>query len=99
MEITPLNRVDSAGSGTPDQAELDRNELLRNALSSVRALNSLNIADREFAVVRDPQSKQFVIQVKDRTTGDVVDQFPPEDILLLLSEFAAPRGSNEVSDK
>jgi uncharacterized FlaG/YvyC family protein len=99
MEITPLNRVDSAGSGTPDQAEFDRNESLRNALSSVRTLNSLNIADREFAVVRDPQSNKFVIQVKDRTTGDVVDQFPPEDILVLLSEFAGTRGSNQGPDK
>jgi len=99
MEVTSLNRVDTGGSGTPDQSELDRNELLRNASTTVRALNSLNIADREFAVVRDPQSQKFVIRVVDRTTGDIVDQFPPEDILNLLSQFAATSEPKPGSDK
>ena len=35
MEVTSLNRVDSAGAGTPDQSELDRNEPLRNAMTTV----------------------------------------------------------------
>jgi uncharacterized FlaG/YvyC family protein len=90
MEVTSLNRVDSAGSSPPDQPEPSRNEPLRNALTTVRTLNDLNIPDREFSVVRDPHSEKFVIRVVDRSTGDVVDQFPPEDILNLLSEFAAP---------
>jgi hypothetical protein len=99
MEVTSLKRVDTAGSGTPDQAELDRNELLRNALTSVRTLNGLNIPDREFAVIRDPQSQKFVIRVIDRNTGDVLDQFPPEDILNLLAQFAAPTDANRGPDK
>jgi uncharacterized FlaG/YvyC family protein len=99
MEVTSLNRVDTAGSGTPDHSEVDRNEPLRNAMSTVRTLNSLNIPDREFAVVRDPQSQKFVIRVVDRTTGDVIDQFPPEDILNLVSQFAATSEPNEGSGK
>jgi uncharacterized FlaG/YvyC family protein len=98
MEVTSLGRVDTAGSGTPDQSEVDNNELLRNAFATVRTLNNLNISDREFAVVRDPQSQKFVIRVVDRTTGDVIDQFPPEDILNLLSEFATST-PNQGSDK
>jgi uncharacterized FlaG/YvyC family protein len=99
MEVTSLNRVDNAGSGTSDQSELDRNEPLRNALTTVRTLNDLNIPDREFSVVRDPQSQKFVIRVVDRNTGDVIDQFPPEDILNLLSQFAAPSAPNQGPDK
>ncbi len=99
MEVTSLNRVDSAGSGTPDQSELDRNEPLRNALTTVRTLNDLNISDREFAVLRDPQSQKFVIRVVDRNTGDVIDQFPPEDILNLLSQFSSTNVPNQGSDK
>jgi len=95
MEVTSLNRVDTAGSGTPDQSELNRNEPLRNALTTVRTLNNLNIPDREFAVLRDPQSQKFVIRVVDRNTGDVIDQFPPEDILNLLSQFAAQSAPNQ----
>jgi len=97
--VTSLKRVDTAGSGTPEQAEMDRNELLRNALTTVRTLNGLNIADREFAVIRDPQSQKFVIRVIDRSTGDVIDQFPPEDILTLLAQFAAPTDANRGPDK
>jgi len=99
MEVTSLGRVDTAGSGTPDHSEVDNHELLRNAFTTVRTLNSLNISDREFAVVRDPQSQKFVIRVVDRTTGDVVDQFPPEDILNLLSQFAATSASKQGSEK
>jgi uncharacterized FlaG/YvyC family protein len=99
MEVTSLNRVDSAGSGTPDQSELDRNEPLRNALTTVRTLNDLNIPDREFSVVRDSQSQKFVIRVVDRNTGDVIDQFPPEDILNLLSQFASSTSSSQGPEK
>jgi uncharacterized FlaG/YvyC family protein len=99
MEVTALNRVDTAGSGTPDQSELDRNELLRNASTTVRTLNNLNIPDREFAVVRDPQSQKFVVRVVDRNTGDVIDQFPPENILNLLSQFAAASEPKQGSEK
>jgi uncharacterized FlaG/YvyC family protein len=99
MEVTSLSRVDTAGSGTPDQSEVDNNELLRNAFTTVRSLNSLNISDREFAVVRDPQSQKFVIRVVDRTTGDVIDQFPPEDILNLLSQFSSTNVSKQGSEK
>jgi len=85
--VPSLNRIENTGSGTPDQSEIDRNESLRNALTTVRTLNGFDIADREFSVVRDPQSHKFVIRVIDRATGDVIDQFPPEDILKMLSQF------------
>lgn len=87
MEVTPLNSIDAAGSRTSHQP--DASETLRNAYATVRSLNARNISDREFAIVRDPQSQKFVIYVIDRTTGDVVDQFPPEDILKMLSQFGS----------
>jgi uncharacterized FlaG/YvyC family protein len=99
MEVTSLNRVDNAGSGTPDQSELGRNEPLRNALTAVRTLNDLSIPDREFSVVRDSQNQKFVIRVVDRNTGDVIDQFPPEDILNMLSQFAASSAQNQGAEK
>ena len=85
MEVTPLNSIDAASSRTSHQP--DASETLRNAFATVRNLNAQNISDRKFAIVRDPQSHKFVIRVIDRSTGDVVDQFPPEDILKLLSQF------------
>jgi uncharacterized FlaG/YvyC family protein len=95
MEITSLNRIAAAGSRNPEQSELDRNDALRNAHTTVRTLNSRNIPDREFAIVRDPASHRFVVQVLDRTTGDVIDQFPPEDILKFLSQFDPTQDKHE----
>jgi uncharacterized FlaG/YvyC family protein len=87
MEVPPLNSIDSAGSRAYDQSGPDANEELRNAFATVRNLNDRNIPDRKFSVVRDPGSHKFVIQVVDPMTGDVLDQFPPEDILKLLSQY------------
>ena len=74
-------------------------ECAAQRVTTVRTLNAQNIADREFAVVRDPESQKFVIRVIDRTTGDVIDQFPPEDILKLLSQFKPANEPNQGSDK
>ncbi|HEX4136711.1 MAG TPA: flagellar protein FlaG [Bryobacteraceae bacterium] len=87
MEVPPLNSIDSAGSRAYDQSGADGNEELRNAFATVRNLNARNIPDRKFSVVRDPGSHRFVIQVVDPMTGDILDQFPPEDILKLLSQY------------
>ena len=89
MEVPPLNRIDAAGSRTQDQSGVEVSDSLRNAVATVRNLNAQDIADREFAVVRDPESHKFVIHVIDRATGDVIDQFPPEDILKMLTQLAS----------
>ena len=90
MEVPPLSSIDSAGSRAYDQSGSDVNEELRNAFATVRNLNARNIPDRKFSVVRDPGSHRFVIQVIDEMTGNVLDQFPPEDILKLLSQYQEP---------
>jgi len=87
MEVPPLSRIDAAGSRTQEKSGLDGSEALRNAFATVRNLNAQEFPDREFAIVRDPQSQKFVIHVINRVTGDVIDQFPPEDILKMLSQF------------
>jgi uncharacterized FlaG/YvyC family protein len=99
MEVPPLNRIDAPGSRTQDQSGSAGNEALRNAFVTVRNLNAQDFPDRTFAVVRDPQSNKFVIHVIDRTTGDVIDQFPPEDILKMLSQFNPVNEPNGGSTK
>jgi uncharacterized FlaG/YvyC family protein len=64
------------------------------ALEAARKLNSLQIAGREYSVVRDPQSQRFVVVVLDEKTGTVLDQFPPEEILRMLAQLAAFNTSN-----
>ncbi|HXE64338.1 MAG TPA: flagellar protein FlaG [Bryobacteraceae bacterium] len=61
----------------------------RLAFEAARKLNSLQISGREYSVVRDPQSQKFVVVVLDEKTGTVLDQFPPEEILKMLTQLAA----------
>jgi hypothetical protein len=87
MEVPPLNGVNAAGSQANNPAGPEGNDSLRNAFATVRNLNAQEFPDKEFAVVRDPDSQRFVIHVINRATGDVIDQFPPEDILKMLAQF------------
>jgi uncharacterized FlaG/YvyC family protein len=90
MEVSPIGATalhSSTGAAQPDPAQTEN---LRNAFTAARKLNGLEIADREFAVVRDPDSHRFVVVVLERSTGTVLDQFPPEDILKMLSQLSTP---------
>ena len=85
MEISPI----TGSSGAAAAAQAGTAESLRTAVAAATRLNSLSITDREFAVVRDPGSNRFVIVVRDKSTGTVLDQFPPEDILKMLSQLSS----------
>jgi uncharacterized FlaG/YvyC family protein len=95
MEISSISGSSgAAGAGQPPTAAA---ESLRTALLAANRLNSLSTSDREFAVVRDPGSNVFVVVVRDRSTGTVLDQFPPEDILKLLSQLS-PAGAKQTGE-
>jgi hypothetical protein len=55
--------------------------LLQRATAAVRFLNSAPDANRTFAVAQDPDTKRFIILVRDLATGDLLDQLPAEDIV------------------
>ena len=85
MDVSPINSIKSVGVSSPSL----ENDVLQRAVTAVRGLNSLGLQDREFAVTRDPQTHRFVVVVLDRGTGTVLDQFPPEDVLKMLSQLSS----------
>ena len=92
MDVSPINGAASAtGSAAASQS---RDETLQKAAVAVRFLNSVSDTDREFSVTRDPQTQKFVVIVRDRSTGTLIDQFPPEDILKMVSQsdLVKPKG-------
>jgi len=98
MEISPISGSSgAAGAGKPGTAA---SESLAITVAAVSRLQSLSPPDREFAVVRDPQSNRFVVVVRDKSTGTVLDQFPPEDILKMLSQLspAGPKQTGATSE-
>jgi uncharacterized FlaG/YvyC family protein len=96
MEISPISG--SGGAAGAGQSGTAASESLSTAFAAVSRLNNLSTTDREFAVVRDPGSNRFVIVVRDKTTGTVLDQFPPEDILKMLSQISSA-GAKQTGEK
>jgi uncharacterized FlaG/YvyC family protein len=97
MEVPPIARTVPSSSPASGQSALGENEDLRNAITASRKLNGLDIADREFEVKRDPTSHRFIVVVLERSTGTVLDQFPPENILNMLAQLS-PEYSKQTGD-
>jgi uncharacterized FlaG/YvyC family protein len=89
MDVPPISVTQANTSLTPGQPDTVQVDNLRNAVKATRELNNLNITGREYAVVRDPSSQRFIVVVRDGETGVVLDQFPPEDILRMLTQLAS----------
>jgi uncharacterized FlaG/YvyC family protein len=89
MQISPISGSSGSGAAGAGPSNTAISENLRNAVAAASRLNSLSIEDREFAVVRDPGSNRFVVVVRDKSTGTVLDQFPPEEILKMLSQLSS----------
>ena len=96
MEVSPLSGAGSATGSTA--ASQSRDEALQKAAVAVRFLNSVSDTDREFSVARDPQTQRFVIIVRDRATGTAIDQFPPEDVLKMMSQMDSIKTKGESTE-
>lgn len=55
--------------------------IFQQTATAVRQLNNAPDANKDFTVTRDPETQQFVVLVRDRATGDLLEQLPAEDIL------------------
>jgi uncharacterized FlaG/YvyC family protein len=82
MQIQPT----SPAAGQSDNSAVDS---MRTALTVANRMNNLAIADRQFSVVRDPGSDRFVIVMRDSKSGDVLDQFPPKEVLRMLAQLTS----------
>ena len=91
MDVTSVNRTDLSGALGDGQPQTGQPETARAAFTVARQLNNLNITDREFSVVRDPNTHRFVVEIREQSTGTVLDQFPPEVILRLLDQLSTSR--------
>jgi uncharacterized FlaG/YvyC family protein len=96
MDVSPINGASPAtGSAAASQT---RDETLQKAAVAVRFLNSVSDTDREFSVARDPQTQKFVIIVRDRATGTAIDQFPPEDVLKMISQMDSVKTKGDSTE-
>ncbi len=58
------------------------------AFEAATRLNSLRIANREYAVTRDRGSDRFLVLAVDQTTRAILDRFVPEEILRMIERLS-----------
>jgi len=90
MNVASVSATKSTDLITPPAAGVVQSDIARALHIAARKLNSLGIVDREFAVIRDPDTNRFVVVVRERSSGTVLDQFPAESILRMLEQVPSP---------
>jgi len=83
-----IPRVDSMGVSTSVSAPTPTNENdvpVRQLVTAVHEINKSELMGegRQLTFTRDPETRKPVIQIVDQSTGEILDQIPPETILQL----------------
>jgi uncharacterized FlaG/YvyC family protein len=88
MDIPPVNRV-NANVVAPTTVPTSTDPMLdREAVAAVQYVNRPELmTERELQYRHDPKTDRIVLQIKDRVSGEVIDQIPPEAMLRLLNEI------------
>jgi uncharacterized FlaG/YvyC family protein len=88
MDIQALNRVNAdapVATANPTSVDPATN---REVVTAVQYLNKSELmADRQLKYQRDPKTGHVVVQILDRTSGEVVDQIPPETIVRMMHDL------------
>jgi uncharacterized FlaG/YvyC family protein len=95
MQIDPLNSLAAVQGAVPVRTE--DQTITKQLATAVRAVNQSGMygQDRELQFARDPDTKAWVIKVVQSSTGEVVDQIPPQTVLEAFKELqqVQPQGT------
>lgn len=89
MEIPPVNSATSGAVVSAPTPTADSDVPSRELVAAVRQINKAELMGegRELTFTRDPETRQRVIQIIEQSTGEVVDQLPPETVLRLAQQL------------
>ncbi len=92
MEIHSMYGVSQTMPIDPAPKSREDADAQQAVVTAVRALNKSELlgSDRQLQFTRDSQTQRMVIQIVDKQSGDVVDQIPPEQILLIMASLGKP---------
>jgi uncharacterized FlaG/YvyC family protein len=73
-------------NGTPTT---DNDVPVRQIVTAVREVNKAELMGegRQLTFTRDPQTRHPVIQIVDQSSGDVIEQIPPETVLQMAAQL------------
>jgi flagellar protein FlaG len=97
MIISSINNLAaSLTASAPAASQQPINQEQRNLIQAVKAVNPAELfgPDDEFSFLLDRASQRVIVRVVNRTTGELVQQFPPEQVLRMAEEIS---GGDSVS--
>ncbi len=95
MDISPVSRMTPAiATEAADRPRMNP-DVASSVITAVRALNKSELLgeDRQLLFARDRDTGTTVIQIIERSSGRVMDQIPPEQVLRILAGLGEDAGS------
>jgi uncharacterized FlaG/YvyC family protein len=91
MDIRPISSVGSGAimgtttTSTPSNSDVQ----VRQVIAAIHDMNKSELMGegRQVSFARDPDTHKPVIQIIDESTGEVLDQLPPESFLKLAEQL------------
>ncbi|HMD76674.1 MAG TPA: flagellar protein FlaG [Terracidiphilus sp.] len=92
MEIHALYGVSQTLPIDPVSRSREDADAQQAVVAAVRALNKSELlgSDRELQFTRDSQTQKMVMQIVDSKSGAVLNQIPPEQVLLIMQNLGRP---------
>jgi flagellar protein FlaG len=94
MEISSVNPTSlAAASAAVREPSSDWLAQQRELIQAVKAINASEMFENqgELTFVLDRKTKQTVMRIVDRQTGEVIRQLPPESVLNMAAELKKRR--------
>jgi uncharacterized FlaG/YvyC family protein len=86
-----VSKIDSVGASSLVNSVTPSTDNIaaRQVVAAVHEVNKSDLMGdgRQLTFARDPQTRRQVIQIVDQSTGDIIDQIPPEMVLQLAAQL------------
>ena len=89
MDIRPVSSITGGDPVSQPVAKPENEVPARQVVTAVRDINKSELMGqgRQLTFTRDPNTRRPIIQIVDKTTGEVVEQLPSETVLNLADRL------------
>jgi len=91
MEIAPVNSVGNGAAAalSSTTASAGNDIPVRQVVAAIHEINKSELMGegKQLSFTRDPDTHRPVIQIIDQSTGEVLDQLPPESLIRLAEQL------------
>ena len=96
-EAEKLSKIDKKIADQKESAELQETQVPKNAPEQIKEVltrleNTLQNVDPKIELSVDEELNQVIVRILDKESGELIKQFPPEEVLELDRFFADQSG-------